>query len=227
MDWPAFIAAMPGNAIDGAEYKTTTVKQSAYPANSPGLEQSKERFVVWCKAHGGASTTIPGIQTPTPARTFFTAVSAWSNQELVLYGNRYTNWTYFCHEAKTQELTAVLLVRAFGGYRDAPYDPNKLPAPVFAFYTPAQASEFADFYNQKEKERALAAQQVSQQRSERQAEQTHKLRTAPKIGDQTADGIIIDLRPPLALIQYNAMQRQLLGKPQSEWVQIQSLIAPR
>ena len=29
------------------------------------------------------------------------------------------------------------------------------------------------------------------------------------------------------LFQYNAMQRQLLGKPHSEWVQIQSLIAPR
>jgi hypothetical protein len=107
------------------------------------------------------------------------------------------------------------------------YEPDKLPTPVIAFYTPAQASEFADFYNQKEKARTLALQKESLQRTNYQAEETRRLRTAPKIGDQTIEGIITDLRPPLALIQYNAMQRQMFGKPQSEWVPIRSLTAPR
>ena len=120
-----------------------------------------------------------------------------------------------------------MLVRTHSSYRNSPYEPDKLPAPVIAFYTPEQAAQFADFYNQKESQRAEASRKESQRRSDRQDEETRRLRTAPKVGDQTIEGIVIDLRPPLALIQYNAMQRQIFGKPQTEWISISSLTAPR
>lgn len=225
MDWPAFIASVPGTVIGDVEYKTPTLKRSAYRANTPGLEQTKASFGAWCKAHGGKAANMP-LQATGVAQTFYGAASAWSNQELVLYGERYGSTALFCFDAQ-QQLTAVMMVRTYGGYRNGPYEPDKLPAPVIAFYTPEQAAQFADFYNQKEKERAEASRKESQQRSDRQAEETRRLRTSPKVGDQTIEGIIIELRPPLALIQYNAMQRQMFGKLQSEWVPISSLIAPR
>lgn len=51
---------------------------------------------------------------------------------------------------------------------------------------------------------------------------TQKVRTAPQIGMAVAYGVIIDLKPPIALVQYDAFSRQLKGRDQ-EWVQIASL----
>ena len=47
---------------------------------------------------------------------------------------------------------------------------------------------------------------------------TERLRASPSIGMDVAFGTIIDLRPPLALIQYNAFGRQIKGQEQ-DWVQ--------
>lgn len=226
MDWPAFIASVPGTAISDAAYKTPTLKRSTYRANTPDLEQAKASFGTWCKAHGGKAANMPPLQSTGTAQSFYSAASAWSNQELVLYGERYRSTSLFCFDAQ-QQLTAVMMVRTYSGHRDGPYEPDKLPAPAIAFYTPEQAVQFANFYNQKEKERAAASRKDSQQRSDRQAEETLRLRTAPKVGDQTIEGLIIELRPPLALIQYNAMQREMFGKPQQEWLPISSLTASR
>lgn len=226
MDWPAFIASVPGTVIGDAEYKTPTLKRSAHRANTPGLEQTKASFGTWCKAHGGKAANMPPLQSTGTAQSFYGAASAWSNQELVLYGERYGSTSLFCFDAQ-QQLTAVMMVRTYSGYRNGPYEPDKWPAPVIAFYTPEQAAQFADYYNAKEKQRAEDSRKDLQQRMDRQAEETRRLRSAPKVGDQTAEGIIIELRPPLALIQYNAMQRQMFGKPQQEWVSISSLTAPR
>lgn len=226
MDWPAFIASVPGTVIGDAEYKTPTLKRSAHRANTPGLEQTKASFGSWCKAHGGKAANMPPLQSTGTAQSFYGAASSWSNQELVLYGERYGSTSLFCFDAQ-QQLTAVMMVRTYGGYRNGPYEPDKLPAPVIAFYTPEQASQFADFYNAREKQRAEDSRKDLQQRMEREAADTRRLRAEPKIGDKTNQGIIIDLRPPLALIQYDAMQRQMFGKPQQEWLPISSLVAPR
>lgn len=188
MDWPAFIASVPGTVIGDAEYKTPTLKRSAYRANTPGLEQTKASFGTWCKARGGKAANMPPLQSAGVAQSFYGAASAWSNQELVLYGERYGSTSLFCFDAQ-QQLTAVMMVRTYGGYRNGPYEPDKLPAPVIAFYTPEQAAQFADFYNQKEKERAEASRKDLQQRMDREAADTRRLRAEPKIGDKTNQGI--------------------------------------
>jgi hypothetical protein len=51
-----------------------------------------------------------------------------------------------------------------------------------------------------------------------------RLRASPAIGMSVAFGTIIDLRPPLALIQYDAFGRQMKGREQ-DWIQISSLSA--
>ena len=51
-----------------------------------------------------------------------------------------------------------------------------------------------------------------------------RLRASPAIGMTVAFGTVIDLRPPLALIQYEAFGRQMKGREQ-DWVQISSLSA--
>jgi hypothetical protein len=53
---------------------------------------------------------------------------------------------------------------------------------------------------------------------------TERLRASPTVGMSVAFGTIIDLRPPLALVQYDAFGRQTKGREQ-DWVQISTLSA--
>lgn len=53
---------------------------------------------------------------------------------------------------------------------------------------------------------------------------TDRLRASPAIGMSVVYGTIIDLRPPLALIQYDELGRQMKNREQ-EWVQISTLSA--
>lgn len=60
--------------------------------------------------------------------------------------------------------------------------------------------------------------------SARRIAYTQRLRADPQVGMVVAYGTIVDLRPPLALIQYSASGLQMKGRDQ-EWVQISSLSA--
>ncbi|MDR9834709.1 hypothetical protein [Herbaspirillum huttiense] len=225
MDWPGFIASVPGTLISDASFKTPTLKQSHHRNNTPGLELSKTSFDTWCEYHGGRSSNMPPWNSTNVAKSFYDGAAAWSNQEWALHGRRHDFTSLFCLDSD-QQLMAVMLLRSDGGTRQAPYAPDEWPAPVIAFYTPYQATQFADYYNLQEKKRIEAARREAQQRADLQAAETRRLRSTPKIGNMTRDGLIIDLRPPLALIQYHPALQQSLGKPQQEWLPIQSLSAP-
>lgn len=56
----------------------------------------------------------------------------------------------------------------------------------------------------------------------RRAEYSVRLRTAPQVGMSVAFGTIIDLRPPLALVQYDRLGQQVKGL-QQQWVEISTL----
>lgn len=133
---------------------------------------------------------MPPLQSTGVAQSFYGAASAWSNQEMVLYGERYDNTSLFCFDAQSQ-LTAVMRVRAYDGYRNGPYEPDKLPAPVIAFYTPEQAVQFATSTTPKRRsaprQRGRKASSVRIARPKRRAVCVLRRR-----GDQSIEGIIID-----------------------------------
>lgn len=73
-------------------------------------------------------------------------------------------------------------------------------------------------------ERALAeANAIALQ--EKRDRDSARLRANPKVGDETSFGMIIELKPPLALIQVRPDQREIRSASQ-EWVKIDSLVAP-
>lgn len=57
-------------------------------------------------------------------------------------------------------------------------------------------------------------------------QETARLRSDPKIGDETSLGMIADVKPPLVLIQVRPDRREARGASQ-EWVKIENLRAPR
>jgi hypothetical protein len=69
-----------------------------------------------------------------------------------------------------------------------------------------------------------AQRRVNEDCSARRLAYTQRLRASPQIGMEVAFGTIIDLKPTMALVQYNAFGRQMKGLDQ-EWVQVSSLSA--
>jgi hypothetical protein len=67
-----------------------------------------------------------------------------------------------------------------------------------------------------------SARQRSDDCSAKRAAYTQRLRTEPRVGMEPAFGTIIEVRPPLVLIQYSALGRQIKGRD-DEWVQISGL----
>jgi hypothetical protein len=55
---------------------------------------------------------------------------------------------------------------------------------------------------------------------------TARLRADPKVGDETWIGMIVEVKPPLALIQRKANRATGRG-PSQEWLKIEELLAPR
>jgi hypothetical protein len=53
---------------------------------------------------------------------------------------------------------------------------------------------------------------------------TERLRSRPEVGMNVGSGVIIEVRLPLVLVQYNAIGRQLKGRAE-EWVETTSLAA--
>lgn len=224
MDWSSFIASVPGTTTelleDEYKYKTSTIKNSLYRYGTGSLEESVRSFERWCKAHSGVRTA---------SRTegaFYDAAFDWIAQERAYHHQRNAVKPRVCIDDRGQ-LVAAMLVRQYYGYVQTPLEENKLPAPVIAFYTPEQAAQFTEFHKARRAESDKNYRLVEQYQRDRQNENTRRLRALPKIGDKTEQGIIIDLRPPLALIQYDAIHRLMFQGAQSNWIPINELVAPR
>ncbi len=221
MDWPAFIASVPGSSTFDEKYMTSTVKNSAHHFGSPSLDRTQRSFVIWCEAQKGKVPKGVGFQ-----NLFYQTAVDWNQQEQAFFNRLYRSTPSVCVDDRGQ-LMAAMLVHQYSGERRMPLPENRLPGPVIAFYTAEQAAQFVDFY---QKQRAMLNEQTrvyGQQQRDRQNEKTRQLHANPKIGDTTNQGMIIDLRPPLALIQYNAEHRFMFGGKESGWERITGLVAPR
>lgn len=223
MDWPAFIASVPGPLIFDEKYQTSTIKNSPYRAGTSSLERIERSFVTWCNGQNG--------KTPNPlegkgaGQSFYQTAVDWNHQERAFFSQLYQGTPNICVDGRGQ-LIAAIFVHQYNGYLGMTFEANKLPGPVIAFYTPEQAVQFEEFYKKRRTVLNEHSRVSAQQDKDRQTENTRRLRAQPKIGDKTDQGIIIDLRAPLALIQFNAIHRLMFGGVQSKWVPISSLVAP-
>ena len=93
------------------------------------------------------------------------------------------------------------------------------------FFDKQQSADFATVYPQREEERVKRAAAESRDRVAAHDAATRKLQSNPRIGDRTALGTIVDLRPPLALVQYDERYRSLSDQPAAEWLRIDGLSA--
>ena len=94
------------------------------------------------------------------------------------------------------------------------------------FFDKRQADEFSSVQLKREAERAQRLAADSRDREDRRAAATLRLRQQPRVGDRTLLGVVIELRAPMALVQYDERYRRLGNRPPTEWLRIDTLSAP-
>ena len=112
-------------------------------------------------------------------------------------------------------------------YGDSTFFPSQWAGEVY-YYTGMQFGFLpGDYLERTEASSASnreAARKASDECSALRQTYNDRLRTRPAVGMNVAFGLIIELKPPLALVQYDALGQKVKGREQ-EWVQMSSLSA--
>ena len=225
-NWDEFFSAVPGKETGGGPpAKAERWKEFPFQIEQGSSQANlvENRFSATCKHLGGSIATL---QRSGHAQEFSKAVSAWRNGEVASFGTLSYGRIIVCEDRKTTNVIAAVIFYQDRGSRHSPYNPKNWQTPVVAFYRTGNVSEFVTHYMTEEKKRVEKTSEVFRQKRERENKKTQQLHTSPKIGDETNKGVIVELRPPLALIQYHKGIREAFNLPPSEWVPITSLRAP-
>lgn len=228
LDWPSFVASFVGDARVDAQYGTATVKDVTNADVATSTAGGNARFDHWCSSQHGKTyfTQAPDHRNILVSR-FHQAVAAKSNAEQAQGLPWRPTVAVACLDERDRANVIGLMLSEPGRRQDALVVQGKaLDRLTRVFFDAQQAVEFTRLYEQREAERSAAAMKASQERESKRSTQTQRLRSDPRVGDRTGIGIIIELRGPLALIQYDERYRSLSGKPQTEWIRVETLTAP-
>ncbi len=226
LDWDGFIASFAGEARKQPQYATAAVKVVGNPDASASIAGGNARFERWCAAHGGKSDATQTLARSNPTVSIFhDALGLKSNAEQA----RGIDWkpinAVACVDVHSAELIAAMVSEQ--GKNEARTSEGKVVDRVTrVFFTRQQAVEFNDEYARREIERTEQAVAVSRDREAKRGAATRRLRENPRIGDRTLNGTIVDIRPPLVLVQYDERYRVLTNRPLTEWLRIDALSAP-
>lgn len=227
MDWPGFIASFAGDPEVRSDYPFGVAKGAVSPQVAASMNSGVVRFVSWCAAHGGRGDHTQRLQLSSVAASrFHTALSAKFNADRA-DGNRWApSDVVACVDEGGARLVAAML--SIQGYEHEAFerDGKRFDKLIRVFFDRQQAEDFAASQERREAERSARVAAASANRQAARDDITKRLRTQPRVGDRTSLGVVIELRPPLALVQYDRRYQEVSGRPASEWLRIDGLSAP-
>lgn len=227
LDWAGFIAAFPGASHLQYEYVNGPTKVVGYADVPASISAGNARFERWCAVHGGRSDLAPRLASSSAAvSSFNNALGVKMNAERARGLPWKATVAVACVDRPTGRELVAAMVSEPGSLGEAREVQGKqIDKLTRAFFDKQQAADFATVYAQREEERLQRAAAESRDRVAARDAATRKLQLNPRIGDRTALGTIIDLRPPLALVQYDERYRSLSNRPAAEWLRIDGLSA--
>jgi hypothetical protein len=221
VSWEQFVAQHPGDEQLWSGYAPANVKVLDSADASATAEASRSRFATWCSGHGGTSS--PKSQNARPGTTVSTLQKSLGlkiNAERAANGDWKPIESFSCSSSVFLGAMVIEIQPAKGSSWPAGRYAARL---TYAFFGQAQVDGFSATYERLEIERTQRHEAASREREDRRTAATSRLRQSPKIGDRTNVGTIIEVRPPLVLLQYDERYRALSGRPPSEWVRIETL----
>jgi hypothetical protein len=228
VSWDQFVAQSAGVPQRWNDYAPANVKIVESLDAGDSMEASKDRFRAWCSAHGGvSSSTSHAIRSNATTGLLHQAVSLKSNAEQAASGKWKPIESFACVEQAPAGAFLGSMVIELEPAKGSSWPVGRYKGQLtYAFFTRPQVEEFAATYARLETERTQRFQSAAREREERRAAATRKLQREPRVGDRTNLGTIIEVRPPLALLQYDERYRAVSNRPSSEWVRIDTLSAP-
>ena len=227
LDWSGFVASFAGESERRTDYPHGVSKGAESPQVAASMKSGATRFESWCSAHAGTADQTQRFQASSAAASRFqAAVSAKLNANRAHGEPWVPSIAMACVDKDTGALVAAML--SIQGYQHEAVerDGRRFDKLVRVFFDGRQAEDFAAYYASREDERSTRVAAESAIRQAARDEATRRLRTRPQIGDRTSVGTVIELRPPLALVQYDRRYREVSGRPPSEWLRIDGLSAP-
>ena len=224
--WPDFVASFAGVPFESNEYPAGTTKV-AVSADVPGsIESGNARFARWCAARAGTSGQVQQLaRSNSTLSSFQGSLAAKSNAEQAGGLSFVVVSTVGCVGPANQGVIALMVSSPGRKGETEVKDGKVLSKLTRAFFTADQAGAFSAAYTQREAERTRLASARLQEREGKKAEATQRLRSNPRVGDRTPVGTIVEVRPPLVLVQYDERYRALGNRPAAEWLPIESLTA--
>lgn len=228
LDWSGFVASFAGEARIDRQYGTATAKEVTNADVGASLTGGNAKFERWCASHHGKAflTQAPDHHNAVASR-FHQALAAKSNAEQAQGLGWRPSVAMACLGGRDgQDLVAVMLSEP-GRKQEAQMVQGKSVGKLTrAFFDRQQAVDFASLYEAREAQRSAEAVKASQVREMNRSAATRRLRMDPHVGDRAATGTIIELRGPLALVQYDERYRSFTNRPPTEWIRVDTLTAP-
>lgn len=223
--WQDFVAAFAGEPFESLQYPAGTTKVALAADVPSSIEAGNARFSRWCAAHSGTSGPVQQLARSSAAlANFQEGLAAKSNAEQAS-GLAFLSVSALACVDKGSDGLIALMVSAPGRRGDTEVKDGKvLNVLTRAFFTAEQAARFGSIYQAREAERSRQAAVRLQEREAQKTEAMRRLRSNPRVGDRTTIGVIVDVRAPLALVQYDERYRALSNRPPAEWLPIESLL---
>lgn len=211
----------------GVKMLSSMVGQGAYRNNRKDpVELYLQDFKQWCVAHDGVFATFPSKAVSSGASPVPTDITRATNdlaKDIAAHFKKprqIYNPTWY--ECRGPLPTAILQYRIDSIGHALPGDKQRT---VLFLYTLDEWNALLATYVQKEQERKGSVraelQGAEQFRSSVAAERykrTQALRANPKVGAETNKGMIVEVKPPLVLIQHRSAESAW-----TEWVKIESI----
>lgn len=228
LDWEAFIGTFPGPPHRDNGYGSGTAKAAGFEGVAVAIAAGNSRFGQWCAAHGGESKSIQAMaRTSAAASRFQDALAQKINADRAQGIEWVPTTVVACAEAQPGQSLLAVLVSEPGRRSEARESRGRVVDKLTRiFFNKEEATEFVSVHAEREVDRANLNAAKLRDREYKRMEATSRLRAAPRIGDRTSLGILIDIRPPLALVQYDSRYRAISNRPPTEWLRIDALTAP-
>ena len=224
--WAGFVASFAGVPVESTEYPGATTKVAVAADVLGSIDSGNARFARWCAAQAGTSGQVQQLaRTDAVLSSFQGSLAAKSNAEQASGLSFVVVSAVGCVQQGSAALIAVMVSAPGRKGETETRDGKVLNKLTRAFFTADQAASFNTDFAQREAERTQLASARLQEREAKKADATQRLRSNPRVGDRTPVGTIIEVRPPLVLVQYDDRYRALGNRPPAEWLPIDSLTA--
>lgn len=209
----SLVGAVPGEAVKDERREPGMTKIG------PLSVKPEQMFEKWCDERKGSVVPAGNMGAP-----FNPIVGALHDASMYLIAEGGTGW-----KPTMRRVTSACVVRQRA---------NEVQAAIMVtqdtvagvqkstFYTPGQLEVYGRRAQQAVKQHQEEVNAMTRRNLDRTTAETQRLKAAPKVGDRTRQGLVIEIRGALVLVQHEQRFKDYYGLGAAAWYRTDDLEAP-